>query len=103
MYKPLLENRPTAHKLSFASSCNSTEERNNKTIGFWESWWTNSAQDNTPNSKDYSVSNGTTSSSKYVEVPCGSLTPVIHTLIPSRRIHFFSLDVGTFFVCNLRS
>jgi hypothetical protein len=64
----------------------------NKTIGFWQSWWTNAAQDSTPNSKDYAGKEN----SEYVEVPCGRLTPVITDIIPQRRIHFLSLDVGTF-------
>lgn len=101
IYQSLVLNRPYAHRMSFAASCNNHEEVvENKTVKFWSSWYTNAVQDDSANRIEYAGKpNG-----DLVEVPCGSLTPVLLDLFTTNhqdqigekklppRIHFFSLD-----------
>ena len=89
MYPKLLENRPRAHRLSFAPSCNTIQEAANNTIAFHVSTFTSAAQ------SDIVEENRNFGS---VQVPCGPLTPVLLDLLqPSSDgkivIDFFSLDV----------
>ena len=79
----LVENRPHSHRVSFAASCSMEEAAQNKTIGFHAVVWTNAAQEDTKNS----YKGGET-----VDVPCGSLTPVLQDVLGG-HVHFFSLDV----------
>jgi FkbM family methyltransferase len=88
VFPKLVQNRPYAHRMSFAASCSEKDEAANKTVGFWTSVFTNAAQDSSVNRKAYADN----SNSKKTEVPCGSLTPVLLDVFPSRRVHFFSLD-----------
>jgi hypothetical protein len=90
MYSQLASNRPYAHRLSYAASCSIQDEADNKTVGFWQSRYTNAVQDTSVNREAYAGDKR----SQYVEVPCGSLTPVILDLIPGGRVQFLSLDVG---------
>jgi len=83
MYQKLLTNRPHAHRMSFAPSCNATEEQNNKTLQFHDYPMTNAGLAGSALTyKDRHV----------VEVPCGSLTPVLLDVL-NGHVDFFSLDV----------
>jgi hypothetical protein len=98
IFPQLVQNRPHAHRVSFAASCSLQDEANNKTVGFWSSIFTNAVQDNVAaNRMAYADKDNDTTSRgpPKVEVPCGSLTPVLLDAFPNRRVHFFSLDVGT--------
>ena len=89
VYPVLVQNRPYAHRMSYAASCNETNDRdgdNNQTVKFYASWFTNAAEDNSPNGEAYN------NSGLEVDVPCGGLHPVLNHVFPSKRIHFFSLD-----------
>jgi FkbM family methyltransferase len=86
VYPRLVTNRPNAHRMSYAASCSAEEEADNKTVRFWASVFTNAAEDVSPNREAYAKSN------LAVDVLCGSLSPVLLDLFPSKRIHFFSLD-----------
>lgn len=100
IFPELIENRPRAHRCSFAASCSAGEERNNATVGFWSSIYTNAVQDDVENRQAYADKPPAESAGgpPKVQVPCGSLTPVLLHAFPNGRVHFFSLDVGTF-VC----
>ena len=83
MYQRLLQNRPNAHRMSFAPSCNATDEINNKTLQFHDYPHTNAGlAGNALAYKDKHV----------VDVPCGSLTPVLEDFLDG-HVDFFSLDV----------
>ena len=84
-WEQLILNRPHAHRLSYAPSCSHEEEMNNKTLQFTHSIWTNAALESVKSA--YSGKNLTT-----YDVPCGSLTKVIHDLL-NGHVTFFSLDV----------
>ena len=89
VYPVLVQNRPYAHRMSYAASCNETNDRdgdNNQTVKFYASIFTNAAEDNSPNGEAYN------NSGLEVDVPCGGLHPVLNHVFPSKRIHFFSLD-----------
>lgn len=83
-YTKLLQNRPHAHRLSFAPSCSEEEAKANKTVSFHAAPFTNAAQADVANNYDLSE--------KAVSVPCGSLTPEIQNLMGG-HVHFMSLDV----------
>jgi len=81
-YDMLLKNRPNAHRLNFAPSCQET----GSSIPFYATLYTNAgipshakAYDNTTVQK--------------VDVPCGPLGPVLETIIEKKHVDFFSLDV----------
>ena len=85
VYPKLVQNRPYAHRMSYAASCSDTDEHN-QTVTFYASMYTNAAEGNSPNREAYVGSDLAT------EVPCGGLHPVLTNVFPSKRIHFFSLD-----------
>ena len=87
IFPRLVENRVHSHRMSYASSCSELDERMNKSVTFYASVFTNAAEDLSDSRGAYAKSN------LAVEVPCGSLSPTIIDLFPSKRIHFFSLDV----------
>jgi FkbM family methyltransferase len=87
IFPRLVQNRIYAHRMSYATSCSEIEERMNKTVTFYASLFTNAAEDLSDSREAYAKSN------LAIEVPCGSLSPAIIDLFPSKRIHFFSLDV----------
>lgn len=78
----LVQNRPNAHRLNFAPGC--SVDSINETIPFHSVDWTNGGL--AGYAKDYPENE------HIVQVPCGSLTPVLLELAPS-GIDFFSLDV----------
>lgn len=83
----LIRNRPTSHRLHFAASCSHHAAlHENATAPFYAVMWTNAAQE-TGKSK-----NAYTGKKQLVDVPCGSLTPVIQDLLGG-RVTFMSLDV----------
>ena len=100
IYPKLVENRPHTHRYSYAASCSLEDEAANVTVGFWSSIFTNAVQDNTINRMAYAEKSSGVGPKK-VEVPCGSLTPVLMDSFPNGRIHFLSLDVGTCSDANL--
>jgi hypothetical protein len=84
-YAKLLQNRPHAHRMSFAPSCDANFEAINKTVEFYAQKFTNSGLRG--QAKSYE---GTPT----VSVPCGPLAPVLQDVFEEeRRIMFFSLDV----------
>lgn len=83
MYQKLLRNRPHSHRMSFAPSCNATEEQSNKTLQFHDYPLTNAG---------LSGSALTYKDRHVVNVPCGSLTPVLQEVL-NGHVDFFSLDV----------
>ena len=83
MYPKLLVNRPNAHRMSYAPSCSIEDEANNKTLPFHPYPWTNAGL--LGKAKAYA-------DKTVVDVPCGSLTPVIKDILGG-HVDFFSLDV----------
>ncbi len=85
-YRGVLHNRPLAHKMSFAPSCDAEFERVNKTVQFANYPLTNSGLQGYAKSYD---------SKPHVDVPCGPFTPVLEDIFAfsNKRINFFSLDV----------
>lgn len=84
IYEKLLENRPLAHRMSFAPSCTEQQQDANQTVSFHAFPWTNAGQAGSA----LAYANKTV-----VEVPCGSLTPAILDVFPRGHVTFFSLDV----------
>lgn len=88
-FQQLVENRPRAHVASLAASCSTHDGLHNRTIAFYDYPYPTAGQ------KD-----GTHSETKFagrqdlVQVPCGSLTPLIRDVFGG-TIHLFSLDVET--------
>jgi hypothetical protein len=89
VFDELLENRPNAHRMNYAASCSSKEEATKKTIPFTFSIFTNAAQADTKNMNAYNK----TGQIKFVDVPCGSITPALLDVFPHGHVTFFSLDV----------
>jgi FkbM family methyltransferase len=85
-YQRLLRNRPFAHKMSFAPSCDAEYEKVNKTIQFANYPFTNSGLKGHAKSYDTKL---------HVDVPCGPFSPVLEDIFAfsNKRINFFSLDV----------
>lgn len=84
-YAALLNNRPHAHRMSFAPSCTLEEEARNATIEFHAVAFTNGGLSGYANAYD--------KGHKLVNVSCGSLTPVLQDVFEGGHVHFFSLDV----------
>jgi Methyltransferase FkbM domain len=82
-YDELVKNRPNAHRMSFAPSCSVRMEAKNVTIEFV-------ANENTMAGLSGRVRS---SGGSVVNVPCGSLGPVIQDIFQGGHVHFFSLDV----------
>lgn len=83
-YDMLLKNRPNAHRLSFAPSCQET----GSSIPFHAVIWTNAGL--LGHAKAYDNSEV----KKVVDVPCGPLGPVLETIFEEKKhVDFFSLDV----------
>jgi len=78
----LLQNRPHAHRLNFPPGCSVNSI--NETIAFHSVLWTNGGV--AGYAKEYPEGHN------IVQVPCGSLTPVLQELAPN-GVDFFSLDV----------
>jgi hypothetical protein len=89
VFDDLVKNRPNAHLLNYAASCSPKEEAANKKIPFTFSIYTNAAMADTKNMKAYN----TTGKVKFVDVPCGSITPALLDVFPHGHVTFFSLDV----------
>lgn len=85
-YRGVLQNRPFAHKMSFAPSCSAEYERVNKTVQFANYPLLNSGLKG--HAKTYDAK-------PHVDVPCGPFTPVLEDIFAfaNKRINFFSLDV----------
>eukprot|EP00985_Skeletonema_marinoi_P000209 scaffold60_cov137-Skeletonema_marinoi.AAC.8 len=85
-YRGVLRDRPFAHKMSFAPSCDAEYERVNKTVQFANYPMTNSGLKG--HAKTYDAK-------PHVDVPCGPFTPVLEDIFAfsNKRINFFSLDV----------
>jgi hypothetical protein len=85
-YRGVLQNRPFAHKMSFAPSCSAEYERVNKTVQFANYPMANSGLKG--HAKTYDAK-------PHIDVPCGSFTPVLEDIFAfaNKRINFFSLDV----------
>jgi hypothetical protein len=84
-YSKLVKNRPHAHKMSFAPSCDAQYEAMNKTVEFYPPKWTNAG---------VAGSAITYKGGRTVSVPCGPFGPVLQDVFEEeQRIMFFSLDV----------
>ena len=85
-YRGVLRDRPLAHKMSFAPSCNAEYEKVNKTVQFAIYPMTNSGLKG--HAKTYDAK-------PHIDVPCGPFTPVLEDIFAfsNKRINFFSLDV----------
>jgi len=81
-FKNLLHNRPKAHKISFAPSCNVT----GGTVIFSQSVFTNAGMKGFAKAYDKKEI-------LHVNVPCGPLSPVLENVFQEENINFFSLDV----------
>ena len=78
-------NRPFAHKMSFAPSCDAAYEAENKTIEFYRYPMANGGL------KEHAL---TYKGKLTVDVPCGPLSPVLEDIFSGdKHINFFSLDV----------
>jgi hypothetical protein len=87
LWEKVLENRPHAHKFSFAPSCSEQEEMANKTVPFDKYPMTNAGVN------QGNVTTAYTFKKWYVDVPCGSMTKVLLDVFPNGHVTFFSLDV----------
>lgn len=87
LWEQVLENRPHAHKFSFAPSCSEEEEMANKTVQFDRYPMTNAGV------HQGNVTTAYTYRQWFVDVPCGSLTKVLLDIFPNGHVTFFSLDV----------
>lgn len=87
LWEKVLENRPHAHKFSFAPSCSEQEEMANKTVPFDKYPMTNAGVN------QGNVKTAYTFKQWYVDVPCGSMTKVLLDVFPNGHVTFFSLDV----------
>lgn len=87
LWEQVVENRPHAHRFSFAPSCSEEEEMANKTVPFDRYPMTNAGVHQGNVTTAYSVKQW------YVDVPCGSLTKVLLDIFPNGHVSFFSLDV----------
>lgn len=86
----LVANRPHAHRLHYAPSCNATDEAANATVLFYPSAFTNAGLARDDVRSDYARQELL----RPVPVPCGTLTGVLRDLLPgSGRVSVFSLDV----------
>ena len=85
-YRGVLRDRPHAHKMSFAPSCDAEFERVNKTIPFSRYPMTNAGLKGHAKAYD---------SKPHIDVPCGPFSPVLEDIfaMSNGRIDFFSLDV----------
>lgn len=79
-YDQLVANRPHAHRMSMAPSC----EDDNATVQFHAVLWTNAGLEGQAN--DYK-------DRPTVDVPCGPLQPILDDIFGTQRVSFFSLDV----------
>jgi hypothetical protein len=84
-YSQLITNRPFAHRMSFAPSCDIKEEMENATVDFHATAFTNAGMEG------YALGYG--KGHLNVQVPCGSLTPVLLDVFPNGHVDFFLLDV----------
>ena len=83
-YQELVTNRPGAHRMSFAPSCDATIH-DNQTVAFHDFPWTNAGMEG--HALGYK-------GDRTVDVPCGKLGPVLQDIFPNKEpISFFSLDV----------
>ena len=86
-FRAARENRPQAHRISFAPSCTQEYEDTKGTVEFHAVIWTNAGLQG----KALAYNN---SGTKTVPVPCGPLSPVLEDVFAKEgRINFFSLDV----------
>ena len=84
MYQRFLQNRPNAHRMSFAPSCNATEELHNRTLESHDLPLTNAGvAGHARTYKDRHV----------VEIPCGPLTPVLEDAV-NGLVDFFFIRRG---------
>eukprot|EP00979_Chaetoceros_neogracilis_P002187 scaffold383_cov229-Chaetoceros_neogracile.AAC.4 len=80
MFEKVMQNRPNAHRLSYAPSCTNEGE----TVDFFDVQLTNAGIPG--HALDFK-------NNKKIQVPCGPLGPVLEKMFPGGRIDFFSLDV----------
>ncbi len=86
MWENLVENRPHAHRFSYAPSCSEKDDILNKTVKFDRYPMINSGLN------DGFVTTTYTARYNSIEVPCGSLTKVLLDVLGG-HVSFFSLDV----------
>jgi hypothetical protein len=89
IYPQLKRNRLNAHRMSFAASCPELDMHNNATVDYYKVRWSNAGQVPGVESIYHSIP-----ATRRARVPCGSLTPILSTLFPGRRIPFMSIDVS---------
>ena len=96
-YNGVLRDRPLAHKMSFAPSCDTEYEEVIKTIQFHNYPRENSGLRG--HAKTYDKQNvveadgGNPWWKHVVDVPCGPFGPVLEDVFAGKQINFFSLDV----------
>lgn len=83
-YKKLVNNRPNAHRMSFAPSCSAEYEATNRTVQFAKYPMTNAGLKGKAKTYDQKP---------MVDVPCGPLGPVLQDVFEGQSINFLSLDV----------
>jgi hypothetical protein len=83
-FKKTVQNRPRAHKMSFAPSCSEEYEAENGTLKFYKHPLTNSGLEGKAKAYEGRAA---------VDVPCGPLGPVLEDVFRGKSISFFSLDV----------
>jgi hypothetical protein len=93
IFPQLKRNRKNAHRMSFAATCPDGDQLSNstqRTVEYFKVKWSNAAQVPGVQSMYHSLP-----ATRRVQVPCGSLTPVLSTLFPQNEpIHFMSVDVS---------
>jgi hypothetical protein len=84
IYNALVRNRPYDHRMSFSPTCTLAEEMSSKTVPF------HSVDKTTAGIEGSALRH---MGQEHVNVPCGSLTPLLKELFPEGHIDLFSLDV----------
>jgi hypothetical protein len=87
IFPQLKRNRLNAHRMSFAATC--SDDNPNETVEYFKVKWRNAAQVPHVPSIFHNLPK-----TRRVQVPCGSLTPILSTLFPGKTIQFMNVDVS---------
>lgn len=87
IFPQLKRNRLNAHRMSFAASC--SDDNPHETVEYFKVKWSNAAQVPHVPSIYHNLP-----ATRRVQVPCGSLTPILSTLFPGKTIQFMNVDVS---------
>jgi hypothetical protein len=86
IFPQLKRNRLNAHRMSFAASC--SDDDPHETVEYFKVKWRSAALTSLP-----SIFHDRPATRR-VQVPCGSLTPILATLFPGKPVQFMNVDVS---------